>query len=317
MPIGPAIPRRDQVETYERYCQVMLMLFMPWREPRQLQEPGDKWSKTYQDFSTAMKENHKLIVDNMQILHECCDSRDDHMQTRAQQRGNYKGGGLFVGNAGPKDELAEVNMAEVLEHLKDIDCMSSRKTEALDWETQMCIQEFKDAGWYSGLNGESGSGTGDSTIEWNLGETNGPEDEWKNIYEKRKVEWRNETRSMDSSADALCDTQIAQLGNVEVFNENVIVGKMMNVGERTSNNGDTSEVMGQLVEKWMLNMEQKRAFNIMAGHTTEVNGAQLLMYLGGSGGTGKSRVVNALQDFFNRKRESRCFRLVAYTGVAA
>ena len=317
VPIGPAIPRRDQVETYKRYCRVMLMLFRPWREPRQLRETGDEWSKTYQDFSTAMKGNHRLVVDNMQILHECRDSRDDHMQTRARQRGSFKGGGLFVGNADPEDELAEVDMAEVLEHLEDIDRMSSRKTDALDRETQMCIQEFEDAGWYSGSNGESGSGTGDSMIEWNLGETNGLEDEWKNTYEKRKVEWRNETRSTDDGADSSCDTRIAQLGNVEVLNENVIIGKMVNVEDRTSNDEDTSEVMRQLVEKWTLNVEQRRAFNIVAGHMTEVNGAQLLMYLGGSGGTGKSRVVNALRDFFDRKGEGRRFRLAAYTGVAA
>jgi len=44
---------------------------------------------------------------------------------------------------------------------------------------------------------------------------------------------------------------------------------------------------------------------------------QLLMYLGGPGGTGKSRVVNALRDMFESREEKRRFRLTAYTGVAA
>ena len=41
------------------------------------------------------------------------------------------------------------------------------------------------------------------------------------------------------------------------------------------------------------------------------------MYLGGPGGTGKSRVVNALRDFFSLRNQDRRFRLAAYTGVAA
>jgi len=41
------------------------------------------------------------------------------------------------------------------------------------------------------------------------------------------------------------------------------------------------------------------------------------MYLGGPGGTGKSRVINALKTFFDRRNQSRRFRLSSYTGVAA
>jgi len=41
------------------------------------------------------------------------------------------------------------------------------------------------------------------------------------------------------------------------------------------------------------------------------------MYLGGPGGTGKSRVIHALTDFFKRKNQSRRLRLAAFTGVAA
>ncbi|KAJ7729152.1 hypothetical protein B0H16DRAFT_1237284, partial [Mycena metata] len=43
----------------------------------------------------------------------------------------------------------------------------------------------------------------------------------------------------------------------------------------------------------------------------------LRMHLGGPGGTGKSRVIDALQDFFVARGESRRFRLSSYTGVAA
>lgn len=41
------------------------------------------------------------------------------------------------------------------------------------------------------------------------------------------------------------------------------------------------------------------------------------MYLGGAGGTGKSRVINALREFFIRQGQERRFLLTSYTGVAA
>ena len=76
-------------------------------------------------------------------------------------------------------------------------------------------------------------------------------------------------------------------------------------------------LMRETIEKWTLNTEQKRAFQIVAQHTLEEKPEQLLMYLGGPGGTGKSRVVNALRDFFQLRGQGRRFRLAAYTGVAA
>ena len=38
VPIGPPIPRRDQTDTYNRYCRLMLMLFRPWRKTSQLRK---------------------------------------------------------------------------------------------------------------------------------------------------------------------------------------------------------------------------------------------------------------------------------------
>ncbi|KAJ7177008.1 hypothetical protein C8R46DRAFT_832521, partial [Mycena filopes] len=67
-----------------------------------------------------------------------------------------------------------------------------------------------------------------------------------------------------------------------------------------------------------LNAEQARAFSIVAGHSQLPDTAKpLRMHLGGPGGTGKSRVIDALQDYFVSRGEARRFRLSSYTGVAA
>ncbi|KAJ7194623.1 hypothetical protein C8J57DRAFT_951799, partial [Mycena rebaudengoi] len=66
-----------------------------------------------------------------------------------------------------------------------------------------------------------------------------------------------------------------------------------------------------------LNKEQAHAFRIIAEHSLQKKPDQLRMFLAGPGGTGKSRVIDALREFFELKGQSRRFRLAAFTGVAA
>ncbi|KAF8204730.1 hypothetical protein BJ912DRAFT_825534, partial [Pholiota molesta] len=72
-----------------------------------------------------------------------------------------------------------------------------------------------------------------------------------------------------------------------------------------------------MIEEFTLNMEQARAFRIICEHSLGRNNEPLRLYLGGAGGTGKSRVIQALKEFFTRRGQKRRFRLASYTGVAA
>ncbi|KAJ7894616.1 hypothetical protein B0H14DRAFT_2334334 [Mycena olivaceomarginata] len=58
------------------------------------------------------------------------------------------------------------------------------------------------------------------------------------------------------------------------------------------------------ITKWTLNEEQAHAFRIIACHSLENKPEQLRMFLAGPGGTGKSRVIHALQDFFYIRGQS-------------
>ncbi|KAF8997207.1 hypothetical protein BDQ17DRAFT_1183941, partial [Cyathus striatus] len=52
-----------------------------------------------------------------------------------------------------------------------------------------------------------------------------------------------------------------------------------------------------------LNNEQNIAFTTIAKHSIKGKPEQLKMYLGGQGGTGKSTVVNYLQEFFIQQKQ--------------
>ncbi|KAJ7136454.1 hypothetical protein C8R43DRAFT_863907, partial [Mycena crocata] len=76
VPIGPAIPRRDKEASREKHARLMLILFKPWRHAEDLRSINQSWSDAFQQFSTTCSEHVSNCIENMQILHECKDSRD-------------------------------------------------------------------------------------------------------------------------------------------------------------------------------------------------------------------------------------------------
>ena len=75
--------------------------------------------------------------------------------------------------------------------------------------------------------------------------------------------------------------------------------------------------ISEIIVKWNLNMEQAQAFCMIAKHSLQLRSEPLCMYLGGPGGTGKSHIIKALQQYFDHSGQSRQLRLTSYTDVAA
>ncbi|KAJ7212652.1 hypothetical protein GGX14DRAFT_312377, partial [Mycena pura] len=74
---GPGIPRRDREELRARYCRLMLIFFKPWRHAIDLRGDHTSWEAAFADFSRTCSPAITTKMENMQILHECRDSRDD------------------------------------------------------------------------------------------------------------------------------------------------------------------------------------------------------------------------------------------------
>ena len=82
-----------------------------------------------------------------------------------------------------------------------------------------------------------------------------------------------------------------------------------------------SEAAQQLIDttatNFHLNTDQQRAFRIIANHAVGPKTEQLIMYLGGMGGTGKSEVIKALIHFFKERNEQHRFVVLGPTGTSA
>ena len=71
------------------------------------------------------------------------------------------------------------------------------------------------------------------------------------------------------------------------------------------------------MSRWNLNKRQRAAFLKIALHQGTPDAPQLLMYVGGEGGTGKTLLINAISAWFKEIKQQHTIRLAAYTGTAA
>ncbi|KAJ7779475.1 hypothetical protein DFH07DRAFT_721265, partial [Mycena maculata] len=82
VPVGPALPRRDHDDSMHRHARLMLILFKPWRHASDLLSGAQSWLDAYEDFLKDCPAETLAVIDNMQLLHECKDSRDAHYARR-------------------------------------------------------------------------------------------------------------------------------------------------------------------------------------------------------------------------------------------
>jgi chromosomal replication initiation ATPase DnaA len=77
--------------------------------------------------------------------------------------------------------------------------------------------------------------------------------------------------------------------------------------ELRSDSGDIvpSINIEHIIHEWTLNPEQSQAFRIITEHSLHPQPELLRMFLSGPAGTGKTRVINAVKDFFERRTQTR------------
>ncbi|TFK58507.1 hypothetical protein BDN72DRAFT_748906, partial [Pluteus cervinus] len=68
------IPRRDAEYHRDKYFRSMLIIFKPWRTVVELCD--DLLESKFNALRTEADLYHQKVIENMQVLHECRDSRD-------------------------------------------------------------------------------------------------------------------------------------------------------------------------------------------------------------------------------------------------
>jgi len=247
-------------------------------------------------------------MNNFNLHYECLDAQDDYS---AQMKDSEKEDNQFW-DSSDNNQLGEEYTGWRVDDEELNDDMylngSCRQNDAKENEMRLVEQVVAGAGWLdSSPDGvEIVDPKGFVPIIKNTGS------QWSSLIQSiRKMIIADHSKNLPAGTSK-------PFGEVKGTNK-VFVDTMTSYLSQkfVPNQPGAVNILNVVIQKFKLNLEQERAFCIVANHATIDNPTQLKMYLGGMGGTGKTQVLNALIEFFKERNESHRIMILAPTGSAA
>ena len=324
--LGERVPRSDRDPSEkEAWARMMLILFVPWRSPSDLRSMRESWTEAFERQRGRISSKHLKIIENMNVLSECRDVRDTYRDMRRKEalafmREGFSGNGAVSHSGGDLEDLddeyelfeksGERNIYDSLDNV-EVSCTSldqivgSQARQILDvcYGQQEVRRLFRGDVQTSVRQRQEDDGPmlmNHMAIMRHLKRQRRPESiEESNTRPSKRKKRHHEVHESVSIATIERERECAQSS-----------------GELPSSH----EAIERIVADMRLsdNPEQDRAFRIVAEHATaQVNNDQLLMYIAGVGGTGKTHVVQAILRLFQLLGRSKEIMVGAPTGAAA
>jgi hypothetical protein len=122
--------------------------------------------------------------------------------------------------------------------------------------------------------------------------------DWSAVVERKRQELIDKKcKNIPGNIDDFDKTSYDQESSAEVK----IVDKSYLTARFKAKVEKEQNVIDNTVFEFILNTDQERAFCIIANHASTQKPEQLIMYIGGMAGTGKSQVIKAMTAFFERQ----------------
>jgi hypothetical protein len=285
----------EDLRKREDYYCILSFLFMPWSYHSAHRAQDQLWEQFYHTNVDKISSRHLCHIDNLDLLHRSKEeSQIDVLQQKArsdemvlnilegeEMLGSYEDGQI-------SDQYDEIDADEDLDDIID-GIMSSLFQQNNDWYVQEALDANLDSGYLS------------SPADWEMVEGNtcyycrASIDEMKNAIEVLKIQMK-ESAEATIVSHSLKEPSVFLTGPAEI-----------------------EVAIQDLIRKYTLNREQSRALRIVAHQSLGINrvGDQLLMGVFGEGGTGKSRVIEAIRGWFNFIGQGHRLIVTATTGAAA
>ena len=323
--VGAKLPRRDHGD-HEIYCRTMLTLFAPCRTGLELRTTGQSWSDSFNMANFTAR--HLSLMDNMNVLYECRDASHDFAALRRAAAALHLSDTLTDAQPTLRDLCDNANSAlppdpNDLQLLRLVEKACRVSTSSFFSDLPVDVQRQSEfLALFDSDSDMVATAPSESSNEgiwcpprfvsssWNLSH-------WKTRLEaarKHALSVRlNPTLAIDHSNERSTHSQC----NVRVLTNEDLDQFSSPVDSLAPQYTQATPLMMRVVHDFSLNPAQRRAFALIASRLVSANPTPLRMYIGGMGGTGKSRVVNALTAFFAHRGEPFRFRVMAPTGSAA
>lgn len=311
------VPRHDRGEEERQiWSRMMLILFKSWRTLHDLKEITESWNDAYNRQNQFISSTNKIIIRNMNVLSECRDARDEHLA--ALKRTKYKGHLLEIpldmqlpDEGDVEDTIGDLNYEDTLQTAYDefdssdsfIEQVQQEDTE-LDTNIVHLVDNCYESSPYSYQPGMNENVSPEAT-------TIAEEDviQHQAVMKKLKAVRRPEV----NLSNDLRGHHLSIVREAEISIENLPA-----MAESSTRAQKITRAMEQVANQMNLhdNPEQKKAFFIVGNHMRQgIN--QLLFYLSGVGGTGKSHVIKCILLLFTLLGIPNQILVGAPTGAAA
>ncbi|OBZ78025.1 hypothetical protein A0H81_02091 [Grifola frondosa] len=322
--VGGVLPRKDRGDR-EEYCMVMLMLFKPggWRSGKHLRIDSMMWEQTFE--ATEFPAPVLKIMHNMNLLYECLDARDDYAaQRRIKENTDSMAGFLEhegLGSGQRDDGLLDYTEEDLIFTLQD-------NMENIGKRTAHHRQQFREmqdmlTGLTSGAQCAVGIEPSRNYLPPDQDVARLTASQWMEKMQKAK----SDALARKNGSTRAPNMTVPQAPPPSVGIGNAIVREVSleELNRLLTHSLDVSrgpqdaqiELFTTAVSTFNLNLEQTRAFFIVAYHLHHHLEEPLRMYLGGMGGTGKSTVIASLQYFLVMRDEAYRFEVLGPTGTSA
>ncbi len=324
--LGDALRRPDRGDVErERWAMAVLIMFVPWRHPRDLKEPLESWYEAYDRRKDTVLADHATFIRNMTILSECKDAR---AAMGRQVRVIDASEAQDVPTGEEREDTEEDTRAdEVRSDEVDTLCDSAgaqgdRLEAALDELLGVQVRVAVDMCYAPGAHTASPTGTAGLTTLVADGDLGGLGDQAESM---RLLKRRRRPVAGDGD-EGHADSTRRSVRRRPATNPSMQVESLSDRNPGTQGISTLAEedfdvfdgIIQQVVAEKRLdeNKEQHRAFDIVARHVC-YGQDQLLMYIGGMGGTGKTYVIHAILRVFELLGRRNEVLVAAPTGAAA
>ena len=290
----------------------MLTLFKPWRSGKDLKNDNQTWDDAFQ--SHTFSEYQLQIMKNFNIRYECLDARDDYRTQLKKGKHNMlfmfgEDNDITTGNKTDNGQEDDCFLKPVCEESYDGSSESQiygPQEQKLQKEAAAIHSVLTQTGWTTITNHTHDQ---NKDIFVPACKMTGPQ--WKaavQLQKKNLVE--NDSSSLKDVPNSFGKNQATSCPEkVKIVSKHYLQKHFYSTPEEDTINSISSA--------FNLNEDQERAFKIIAHHAVLADSQQLKMYIGGMGGTGKTRVIKAIAKFFMECGKSSQFVTVAPTGTAA
>ncbi|KAH9855862.1 hypothetical protein C2E23DRAFT_703266, partial [Lenzites betulinus] len=319
--LGERTPRPDKdAQEKDRWSRMMLILFIPWRRASDLFHDGETWTEAFERQRHSLSETRLSIINNMNVLTECRDARDAFRDMRRAEALALLSDGLPAG-AHPsttgfdESENQPFQLFDSSYHSDSHEYVYelSASQQVLDASIGGRARELVDRCFGMPADALDSCIAHDPNTAGGIAYTirvQRDDDEprmlqqsaiMRNLKRQRRPTFNDDDGSVDTRAQKRrrIHDVIENVVTSSVPHANAVVGDTIETDDVT-NLDPVERVIEQVVQEMHLNAntEQERAFRIVAHHVHK-DTAQLLMYIAGVGGTGKTHVVKAVLRLFD------------------